>query len=415
MRRSPARALAGLVGLLMLSTACGGADDLGGSTAVPTPGSASASASAPATSAGPLSPTATSQAPPGGGAPRTTSSTTASSFSVDAVDAGEVQRIVELMLGIDERYDRLINSFLVSVDGRTIVERYGDGAGPEQANQVYSVTKSVMATLVGIAIGEGAIRGTDATLGELLPDRVGVMAPGVADVTLEQLLTMTSGVIDDQTLAETLEADAGDWVDAALAAELQYETGEWAYSSSGSHLPSAIVSTATGRSVLEYAREKLLDPLGIATATPAEPPVDAAAWQAELASVPGFAWPVDPQGHHVGGYGIQMTARDMLKFGQLYLDGGRWNGQQVVPEAWVRTSTEYLVRSPAGGYGYHWWIVDGHGHAAFAAFGYAGQLIEVVPDLRLVVVASARDDPARMNPEDLAGMVSYHVIPAMGG
>jgi CubicO group peptidase (beta-lactamase class C family) len=134
--------------------------------------------------------------------------------------------------------------------------------------------------------------------------------------------------------------------------------------------------------------------------------------------VPGFAWSVDPQGYQLGYRNIKITAADMVKLGELYLNGGQWQGAQLVPAAWVAESTRSQLRPEdrlAAGYGYQWWLGDAAGHPAFAAMGYAGQLIDVVPDLKLVVAVSCLDGPASFDSADLAALVSRHIVPAVTG
>ena len=112
-----------------------------------------------------------------------------------------------------------------------------------------------------------------------------------------------------------------------------------------------------------------------------------------------------------------MTPTDMAKFGQLYLAGGVWQGRQVVPADWVATSTAGHVdtgNSTWPGYGYQWWVMDAGGHPAFAAVGFAGQLIEVVPDLDLVVVVACLNDPAGFEADAFVQFVENAIVPALG-
>ncbi|HET6918310.1 MAG TPA: serine hydrolase, partial [Jiangellaceae bacterium] len=181
-----------------------------------------------------------------------------------------------------------------------------------------------------------------------------------------------------------------DWVRSILSDPLDQLPGErFAYSNASSHLLSAVLTEATGMSVLEYAQAKLFDPLGIAS-RPAPDLLFTVEENALVYERADFAWPHDPQGVSTGFSFLKLTARDMAAFGRLYLDGGRWQDQQVVPTAWVDAATteQVQVDSATEGYGYQWWVTMAGGHAAYAAAGYGGQLIEVVPDLRLVAVFS---------------------------
>jgi CubicO group peptidase (beta-lactamase class C family) len=279
-------------------------------------------------------------------------------------------------------------SVIVLADGRTAYERYYDSVATDH-HHVWSVTKSIISTLVGIAIGEGRIPGIDATLGKLLPDHAQDMTPGVAGITLEQLLTMTAGLPDD--LPSSDHAVASILTKQALAPGT-----EFSYTNNSAHLVAAILVTATGIPLLEYARATLFDPLGIPT-RPANQPTFTD-WN-DLTDPSGFGWYLDPQGINLGGLGISLRAQDMAKIGLLYLNHGAWQEQQVAPADWVKTATTEHVPlevgvegfAPAGevGYGYLWWTSRVDGDAAYSANGSFGQRILVVPNRDLVVVTQA--------------------------
>ncbi len=324
-----------------------------------------------------------------------------------------MKQSLDVALDAGARYDKLIKSVLVTVDGQPVYQHYSPDSGPDVTHNGYSVTKSVMSMLIGIAIGEGAITGVDQTLAQLLPSYVPIMAPGVGQVTLEQVLTMTGGILEDYPPL----IDPPDWVTDFLSTPLQQPAGTgFVYSNRGSHLLAAILAQATGRPVLDFAREKLFDPLGIAT-QPADQPHVPASELPEYDLASGFGWSTDPQGLNLGFSDLRITAPDMVKLGQLYLDGGQWRGTQLVPAAWVTTSTQNLLADsdPGSGYGYQWWVFDSGRHPAFAARGYAGQLIQVVPDVGLVVAVSCLDDPARFDNVLFTEMIETYVLPAIEG
>jgi CubicO group peptidase (beta-lactamase class C family) len=288
-----------------------------------------------------------------------------------------------------------LRSVLVVRHGRLVVERYYHGATPASYFNVFSVTKSVTSALVGIALGDRELASLDQPVGRLLTRHLPPRPdPRIRGITLEHLLTMTAGLPPD-TAPETPPGwvRAGDWVQYLLRQHPATRPGaSFAYSSASSHLLSAIVADATGRTTLRYAQDRLFAPLGIASDPALEPvfaPRNAAAYERA-----GFAWPTDPQGYHLGYGFLKLTARDMAKLGYLYLKGGAWGGGQVVPAAYVRASTRRQVSTgrtsaPGEGYGYQWWTMTERGHPAFAAIGLGGQLIEVVPDLDLVVVMTS--------------------------
>jgi CubicO group peptidase (beta-lactamase class C family) len=314
-------------------------------------------------------------------------------------------------------------AFLATVGGQPLIERY-DQISPTTTVNVQSVGKSLLSTLIGIALGEHRLRGLDQTVAELLPQYRAIMNPQVEAITLRQLLTMTAGLPPDDVFYPRV-LTAGNWVARILAdGPVQPPDQGFLYSSAGSHLLSAILRQAVGRSVLDYARQKLFAPLGIDTVPAAEPveaPENLPAYEKA-----GFAWPVDPQGVHDGGGGQKLTARDLAKLGQLWLDAGRWRGRQLVPQAWLAEATGAVVPTGAAGqpsgYGYQFWVTEADGHHAFAAQGYGGQLIEVVPDLDLVVVVQSRSpadptqpaDPGTASAEQYEEIVANLIAPAIG-
>jgi CubicO group peptidase (beta-lactamase class C family) len=306
-----------------------------------------------------------------------------------------------------------IRAILVSVDGRMVFERYYHSSVTTTGN-VFSVTKSVMSTLIGIALDEGRLRSADQTLAQLLPAHTRTMSSQLRQVTLRQILTMTAGLPRDPPDLPPF-ATTDNWVAAILQDGTDQPPGQsFAYSSAGSHLLSAILTEATGRSTLDYAREKLLNPLGIDTVPAAEP----VARQENLAvyNQASFAWPTDPQGTHVGFSFLKLTGRDMDKLGRLWLNKGRWNGRQLVSASWVAESTRPHVEtnSTPERYGYQLWVTTAGDHRAYAAIGSGGQLIEVVPDLGLVVVVASADETGAAAATAYLDLVADYVAPAVG-
>jgi CubicO group peptidase (beta-lactamase class C family) len=322
-------------------------------------------------------------------------STAAAQTSTSAGEAARfgseiAERIQSYVDPAENSIFRPIRAVIIEVDGHTVLEHYYRGSMSDTSN-VFSVTKSVVGTLIGIARSDGSLGSVDQTLGELLPAYADDMEPEEAAITLRHLLTMTAGLPDTSVvsgLPPWMLTD--DWVRSILAGPLEQSPGEtFAYSDASSHLLSAVLTHAVGTSVLEYAQAKLFDPLGI-TSRPAPDLLFTVEENALAYERADFAWPHDPQGVQTGSSFLKLTARDMAALGRLYLDGGRWNGQQVVPTAWVDAATteQVQVDSATEGYGYQWWVETAGGHAAYAAAGHGGQLIEVVPDLRLVAVFS---------------------------
>lgn len=324
-----------------------------------------------------------------------------------------VDRFVDQNQGTAIRNRRAI---LVAVGGQTLVERYY-GSSAEETAPVASVTKSIVSTLVGIAVSQGYLT-VDQTLSELLPGRSDAMSTAVGSITVRELLTMTAGLPADGGSGPELRS--ADWVGEILRRGTVRAPGlGFAYSSVSSHLLAAIVVEATGRPLLSYAREVLLDPLGIDTRPAFQPILSPDRAEPRRAyDAAGFAWPRDPQGIGIGFGLVKMSAEDMVKLGTLFLSGGVWDGRQLVPREWVQTATSPAVDTggaPVGDhYGYQWWVTSAGGHEAFAAVGFGGQIIEVVPDLQLVVVASAWiDEVNALDSSTWEFMVSTALVPEL--
>jgi CubicO group peptidase (beta-lactamase class C family) len=167
-----------------------------------------------------------------------------------------------------------------------------------------------------------------------------------------------------------------DWVRAALEQPVvDVPGGRMLYSTGSTHLLSAILTKATGKSTRAYANERLAEPLGFRIRP----------------------WQRDPQGIFFGGNEMYLTPRQLLRFGQMYLDGGAYQGKQVVPRAWVEESVRPRTTSPWNGHGYGlgWWSKESGGRRVFFAWGYGGQYVFVAPELELVAVFVSRPDGPR--------------------
>jgi CubicO group peptidase (beta-lactamase class C family) len=257
-------------------------------------------------------------------------------------------------------------SVLVAGDDRLIFEHYYRGAARSGRLDVFSVTKSVISTLIGIALHDGKLRGLDEPLGDFFPRDVRhARDTRVRMITLRHLLTMTSGYRD----LPAVRSD--DWIRTQIDRPLAADPGQsFAYDNGSFHLLSAVVTKATGLSANAYAQHVLFGPIGIAPAQ----------------------WATDGQGHSLGNTGARLGSRDLLRIGELYLHGGGWHGRQVVPAAYVRDATRRQTRLERGwGYGYGWWVLAGR-PAGFAALGYGGQAIAVFPQPRVVVVVTGSGD-----------------------
>ena len=245
------------------------------------------------------------------------------------------------------------------------------GPGLDTPTNVKSVSKSVIAALVGVAIGRGLLTGVDQpivpALGELAPEAAD---PRLSRITVDHLLTMRPGLERTSGRNYGRWVNSDDWIGYVLSRPFVDEPGGVMLYSTGSyHLLSALLTRTSGRSTLDLAREWLGQPLGIEI-----PP-----------------WTRDPQGVYLGGNNMALSPRAMVRFGELYRNDGRHNGTQVLPAGWVAASWTPRTRSRFSGhaYGYGWFMAAARGHRVYYARGFGGQMIYVVPELALTVAMTS--------------------------
>jgi CubicO group peptidase (beta-lactamase class C family) len=297
-----------------------------------------------------------------------------------------------------------IKSLLVASADSLIAEGYFNGETPQSVHDVRSVTKSVTSALVGIAIREGFIRSVDETVGDYLSSIISDLPDDIGRLTIDNLLTMRSGQAwSDFTDASEFSAwvRAPDQLEYVVQRPLVDPPGTlFAYSDGTAHLLAAILQVATGTSALAFAEEHLFGPLGIGERQ----------------------WLTDNRGYNLGGVGLIVTPRDMVAFGTLFLNGGAFEGRQLVPQEWVATSTTVHTSTnqavPYGShYGYYWWIRESAGTEFYMAMGWGGQFIVVVPTLDLVVVATCDwhvpEAQARQHWSEIIGVIVRDVFPAV--
>jgi CubicO group peptidase (beta-lactamase class C family) len=286
-----------------------------------------------------------------------------------------------------------VRAVLVNVDGETKIAHYRRGFTNDDYGHVFSVTKSVVSILIGIAIADGLIAGVDQPLVELLPKHRHAMSGDTAQVTLRQLMTMSGGFnneIPARVIWEKSAERGGDFVDVLLERRLELEPGKvFLYSDPSAHLVAAVLAAALERAdgdrprtVLDFARVKLFDPLGIPTRPAFSRPLLDLFAPAFVKA--GFGWGTDPNGIQLGGYGLRLNAPDMIKIGELYRRDGVWNGTQIVPADWIRQSTSPSTINEE--YGLLWWIIAEPQGAGYLASGFGGQRIVVLPRSGAVIV-----------------------------
>jgi len=290
-------------------------------------------------------------------------------------------------------------SLVVVRHGYLVFEGYYHRATAETKQDLRSVTKPIISTLIGIAIGRGAIRGVDEKVSDFFPEYITAASdPREQKITLRHCLTMTAGLDLDTFGPGPTKTAEGGWVGQMLHRKMASDPGkEFAYGKDGwpAHLASACVARATKMSTRAFAEQYLFGPLGIQAGN----------------------WNADPDGFQAGTGSLEITPRAMAKFGQLFLQNGRWEGRQVVPAAWVKqaTSVQFGGRDKNNGEGFLWGVSDRIGYRTFAAGGYGGQLIFVVPDLDLVVVMTGKDRIFPDEMRDHTHVVRDYVLAAIKG
>jgi CubicO group peptidase (beta-lactamase class C family) len=289
-----------------------------------------------------------------------------------------------------------MHALLVSHRGRLTLEYYAKGYSAGRLANVKSASKSIIAALVGIAIDRKLIGGVREPIARWFPELRTDPDPRRRAITIEDLLTMRSGLESTSGGNYGRWVSSRNWVRFALERPMVSDPGtSMEYSTGTSHLLSAILTKASGRSTHQFASEVLAGPLGIALAR----------------------WPRDPQGIFFGGNEMLLTPRQMIAIGELWLNRGRANGRQIVPAAWVETSCEPRTRSrfdPDREYGYGWWIQTFNRHRACFAWGFGGQYIFVFRELDLVVAVSsstADSDERRGYRRQLFDLLEAHVLP----
>jgi len=291
-----------------------------------------------------------------------------------------------------------VYSLLVVRHGYLVYGKYYNGMSEDDANPVYSVTKSVMSALTGIAKRDGLITSTDQKLSDLFPNYF-TQTDDLRknDITIKNVLTMTGGL-------ESIDSDyysyfmSPDFLSYVLQKPLTDKPGDkFVYNTGLTHFLSAIISEQAGISTKDFADEYLFSKIGISVDN----------------------WQSDNAGINIGGFGINMKPADMVKFGYLYLHNGLWDGDQVIPEEWIKESTQKQISAGDDvDYGYLFWLqtirdsTNGREFFTYRAAGSGGQYIMVIPDLDMVVVITADDNLTSIDGANTLDIITDYVIPA---
>jgi CubicO group peptidase (beta-lactamase class C family) len=256
-----------------------------------------------------------------------------------------------------------VRSLIIAEKGKIVHERYFHGENPTVLHGLRSITKSIISTLIGIAIDKKRLKGVDQTLGDIFKNQK--MSDYIGNITIKQLLTMTSGIqITDQELL--LLAKQRNALETLFFAEVK-NTGTFSYKSIDPHLLSMVLSHVTGKSAKQFGQEVLFSTLNIKD----------------------IHWPADAFGNSIGSTGLFLTPSDLAKIGMLYLFQGNWQGNQLVSKEWIKDtfSSHSEGLSKYGEYGYLWWIDKEK--ELYKAAGSSGQYVYVYPNAKVVVVITA--------------------------
>jgi CubicO group peptidase (beta-lactamase class C family) len=309
----------------------------------------------------------------------------------EGVSSGGIIKFLDAVAGTNNE----MHSLMILRHGKVIAEGWWTPYRADLKHTMYSVSKSFTATAVGLAIAEKKLSVDDKIVSffpNQLPDTV---SNYLSALTVKDLLSMSVGQTPDPTgLAVTAERP---WSATFLSLPIADKPGtKFLYNSLGSYMLSAIVQKVTGQKVIDYLRPRLFTPLGIQ----------------------GMDWEVDPEGINTGGWGLRVKTEDMAKFGQLFLNKGRWKGKQILPASWIEEATTMKIDQAPDmpqakkdssdwmqGYCYQMWRCRHNGYRADGAFG---QYIIVMPELDAVIVITSETP----NMQNEINLVWEHILPA---
>jgi len=333
--------------------------------------------------------------------------------AIKAIERGRFREIHSMLIYKEESlvFEKYFEGHQYQWDGP---KYYGEKVqwSPTMAHPIMSCTKSITSACIGIAVDKGFIKSVDQSIFDYLPDHQDLNKDNKNYITIEHLLTMTSGLAWDEWHAAhggQLSNDydhlyvVDDQIKAVLERPFWAAPGEFfTYNGGGIVILGEILKNATGMNPDKFAEKYLFEPLGIDSAT----------------------WWSYPNGRLETASSLSLTPRDMLKFGALYLNKGKWNGQQIIPEYWVEKSSvvyrnNYGIQLPIedsgiNGYGYTWWISEldynGQKLKMYRANGWGGQVIMVIPDLDTVVVFTSGNWAYKSK---LFKLLNNYVLPAV--
>ena len=287
-----------------------------------------------------------------------------------------------------------LHSFMILRHGKVVSEGWWNPYQNDLKHTLYSCSKSFTATAIGFAVSERKLTVNDKVISFFPEDLPNQISSNLAELKIKDLLSMSVG---HEKEPSNIISTSDNWVKEFLNTPIKYQPGtKFLYNSPATYMLSAIVQKVTGQRVIDYLKPRLFDPLGIS----------------------GIDWEIDPKGINTGGWGLRLKTEDMAKFGQLFLQKGKWNGKQILPASWVEeASTMKILQDPNAtqsrkdssdwlqGYCYQMWRCRNNG---YRADGANGQFIIVLPDQDAVIAitAEAPDMQGEIN------LIWKHLLPA---
>jgi len=312
--------------------------------------------------------------------------------SAEQIDSLALDKIYQDLYADDDYW--MTKSLLVFRNGKLVAESYlKDDIDRTRIDCLWSCTKQVNGIITGIAIDQGYIGGVTDLVSDYLPEYI-AKYPDKSTVTLENLLMMGSGIsFDNGTQSDVFrEHNTENSLDYVLGLDLMFEPGTgYHYNDGDPQIVSGIVQAATGKTLDEYGKEVLFDPLGITN----------------------YEWERYSDGVTLGGFGILTCPRELAKIGQCVLDSGRHNGQQIIPLDWWEEMLSIKVPDAGGpfSFGYFWWSVPSKGYKLM--WGHGGQYAFIVPEKRLMVVITSLtqlDDDVNVSTEEIMNNVVDRIL-----
>ena len=285
-----------------------------------------------------------------------------------------------------------LRSYIISVDGFIIYEKYEQDFSKDKFHEICSVTKSITSALVGSALTNGYIYSLTQPVFEFFPEYANEISdPQFKNITIKHLLTMSPGFECGENPCFDEWQQSPNPTEFIFKKKLIRDPGTvLKYNEPAVHLLSAIISKVSGTNLIKFADKFVFSKLGI------KKPF----------------WYADPLGNNWGNFRSMYRPRDLMKIGYLFLNNGKWEGQQIISKAYIKAATSVQISGELFGfqtdYGYLWYVGNYSGMKTFSASGYGGQYLYVIPDAKMVVVCTSNTD--RHYGENY-GLIGNHIIP----